>query len=130
MEYPLISHDVVAKWLPTIKSYKVSIKATSEDGFLTNYLKSNPNFINQPSDDPKYTWKKKRDLFLKRTLAAFKKKETIRRYLSLIAWAYEPEINDQLLKNKIYDLKKALGLPLSKPFDLKKMLDILESQIQ
>ena len=130
MEYPLISHNDVAKWLPTIKSYKVSIKATSEDGFLTNYLKSNPNFINQPSDDPKYTWKKKRDLFLKRTLAAFKKKETIRRYFSLIAWAYEPEINDQLLKNKIYDLKKALGLPLSKPIDLKKMLDILESQVK
>ena len=71
MEYPLISHNDVAKWLPTIKSYEVSIKATSEDGFLTNYLKSYPNFLNQPSDDPKFTWRKKRYLFLKRTFIHF-----------------------------------------------------------
>jgi hypothetical protein len=108
MEYSLMNKADVAKWLPTIQSYKVSIRATSENGFLTNYLKNGSNILNEQSDQPQYTWKKKRDLFLKRTIAAFKKKETIRRYLSLIAWAHEPEINNDVLKSEVLTLKNML----------------------
>ena len=108
MEYLLMNKVDVAKWLPVIKSNNVSIKATSENGFLTNYLKHGSDILNQQSDEPKYTWKKKRDLFLKRTIAAFKKKETLRRYLSLIAWAYQPEMNNKNLWCEVFLLKNML----------------------
>lgn len=73
-----------------MKEKNVSEKARSSDGFLT-YYKNNPVLNDY--------WAKKRNAFIKRTLAAAKKnKEDLnlytdknlisRRRLSLLAWAY------------------------------------------
>jgi hypothetical protein len=38
------------------------------------------------------TWARKRDLFIRRTLAAYTKNPTYRRALALMAWAYMPRM--------------------------------------
>ncbi len=66
---------------------KVSIKArTSKDGFMFNYRKAggNPNNLSE-------FWIKKRNAFVARTLAAYNKNPTFRRWLSLVFWAYKTQ---------------------------------------
>jgi hypothetical protein len=107
MKYPLLSITNVVSWLKLIEKYKVSRKARSENGFLTNYLNEGKALLHQKSDQPNlYTWEIKRDLFLDRTVPAFNKNPTIRRYLSLIAWAYEPKVTDQEFSTLIIELKQ------------------------
>lgn len=88
--YPLIDYDEIKPYIKTMKDKKVSEKARSSDGFLT-YYKNNP-ILNE-------YWTKKRNAFIKRTLAAAIKNDEdlnlyadknliTRRRLSLLAWAY------------------------------------------
>ena len=68
---------------------KVSEVARGPDGILTFYLKYNKlneHFI------------KKRNSFLARTLVAFYRNPTYRRFLSIIAWMYMPKITNKQFK--------------------------------
>ena len=94
MEYPLMSVNDTAKWVPIMEKFSVSIQARSQGGFLTNYLKNGSSMLKKTSDEKHLTWDAKRKLFLKRTIPAFEKKPSMRRYLSLIAWAYKPDVKD------------------------------------
>ena len=107
MKYPLLSITNVVSWLKMIEKYNVSRKARSDNGFLTNYLNEGKAVLDHKSDQPNlYTWKLKRELFLDRTVPAFIKKPSIIRYLSLIAWAYEPQVTDPELNTLINKLKQ------------------------
>jgi len=112
MSYPLMDVYETARWIPIFENFGISIKARSPTGFLTNYLKYGSDVLNKTSNEERYTWNKKRNLFLVRTIAAFNKMPTLKRYLTLVAWAYEPDVNDPLLKNDILRVKRLLGSPL------------------
>jgi hypothetical protein len=108
MEYPLLSQSEIKQLIPTLLSYNVSKKAFRPDGFLYNYLKNDSEVINQPSDEPKYTWGQRRRSHLRKKMYFFKSHETFIRYLNLIIWGYQPEVNDPLLKIKITKLKNKI----------------------
>lgn len=65
----------------------VSVKARSS-GFLKHYFTYGKKVLSMESDTPGMTWMVKRELFIKRTLAAYRKHRTPRRRLALIAWGY------------------------------------------
>jgi hypothetical protein len=78
--YEMMPLKDILEYEKDMKRLKVSQKARSRQGFLTAYKKGMLNGA----------WIKKRDAFIARTLAAYNQKRTLRRYLSLIAWAYSP----------------------------------------
>lgn len=82
MNYPFMSRSEVRKYYKLIEELNMSLIARSPHGFLYNYLKNTltPELIN------------KRNAFIARTLAAYNRNPTVRRYLSLITWSYKPEI--------------------------------------
>lgn len=83
--YPFITYATIAKYLPAMEENGVSKIArgkTDKVGFLEIYKKHGKKL---PVE-----WSRKRNLFLVRSLAAYNKKPTERRFLSLIAWAYMP----------------------------------------
>ena len=85
MKYkPFLPLSVIRKYEPDMVRYQVSRVARSPRGFLTAYKRAG-NF-SKLSD----SWKKKREAFIARHLAQYKKKPTYRRKLALIAWAYMP----------------------------------------
>ena len=61
---------------------------TEKTGFLEVYKRYG---INLPE-----IWIKKRNSFIARTLPAYKANPTYRRYLSLLAWGFKPEIKHKL----------------------------------
>jgi len=71
-------------YLPEMERYKVSEVARSPRGFLTFYLANNGKLNEE--------WQKKRNSFIARTYASYRKKPSYRRMLSLIAWAFNPPI--------------------------------------
>lgn len=81
--YPYLSKSELIQWMPEILKYNVSERARSEGQFIDQYL--NNHIL--PDE-----WVKKRHNFIKRTLAGYRINPTYRRYLSLIAWAYKPEV--------------------------------------
>ncbi len=92
MYYPWLKLSSILKFLPEIEKQKVSEKARSENGFLSEYKKYNYASVMKRQIVPgeNITWEQKRDGFISRTLPAYKLNPTRRRYLSLIAWAYNP----------------------------------------
>jgi len=112
MEYPIMNVKETALWLPIIENFEVSKQARSKNGFLTNYLEKGSDMLNQVSDENKITWNEKRKRFIKRTLPAFIKKPSIRRYISLIAWAYEANIYDPDLYKDIFRLRQLISKPM------------------
>ena len=91
-DYKWMSANEVEQFIPEIVQAKVSKKALSE-GFTKVYLRvrNKDRMKDLPSDQEGLTWGEKRDLFIKRTLPAYRLKPTRRRELSLVAWAYMPE---------------------------------------
>jgi len=89
----------IKPYISQMEKLDVSNKARSKEGFLHNYL--NTNFDDNKETKNKYM--KKRKLFLTRTIPAFDKNPTYRRFLSLIAWAYMPFEN---VKNPINSKNK------------------------
>lgn len=79
--FPLMPLEQVLKFEPLFEKYKVSEVARSPRGFLTYY--KNNEVLNEE-------WTTKRENFIKRHLAQYNKKKTLRRALALIAWAYLP----------------------------------------
>lgn len=90
--YRWMSVNQILKYLPEIESENVSEIARSNRGFLYNYFQIGSadkmkNIINERG----LTWEKERNLFITRTLAAYKKNPTRRRFLSLVAWGFLPK---------------------------------------
>lgn len=88
-EFPFLTLEQVKRLKPMIELYDVSKVARSRTGFLYNYLNGTLTL----------ELLKKREAFLNRALAAYDKDPSIRRYLSIIAWSYDP-----------YNIKKPNGL--------------------
>lgn len=81
----MLSLKTIKKYEPEMKRLKVSEVARSRRGFLTNYKKAgSPDKLS-----PK--WKQKREAFIARHNAQYKRNPTKRRKLALIAWAYNPD---------------------------------------
>ena len=88
MKYKLITKSEIEKYLLLSELYDVSIIARKK-GFLYNYMKYGDKILNKESDQKNLTWGQKRDLFIDRNLSNYKKKPTLRRYLSFICWGYK-----------------------------------------
>jgi len=84
MTYPLMSKKEVRKVLPEARKEKVS-EVSRTRGFIKHYLNGFKN------KEERENWMEKRRLFIARTLPAYRKNPTYRRYLSLIMWAYKPK---------------------------------------
>lgn len=81
----MLSLKTISKYEPEMRRQKVSEVARSPRGFLTAYKRAgSPAKL---SDE----WKRRRDAFIARHGAQYKKKPTRRRRLALIAWAHDPE---------------------------------------
>ena len=80
--FPLVPLEEVLLYEPDMKRLGVSKVARTPKGFLGVYKR---NML----DD---VWIKRREAFIKRHLAQYVKKPTMRRWLALMAWAYKPEI--------------------------------------
>ena len=76
-----MKYEDIKPYIPDMVNQQVSEVARSDRGFLT-YYKSNL-ILNEE-------WTKKRNGFIARTLPAYQKNPTYRRWLSLIAWAFYP----------------------------------------
>jgi hypothetical protein len=82
--YQLLPLKEVLKFEKTAEANKVSIIARSPKGFLY-YYKKNQGKLEDPF------WIKKRNSFLARTLSAYYKNPTFRRWLSIVMWAFWTE---------------------------------------
>ena len=92
VKYRWLSLNTVLKFLPEIERQNVSKVARSERGFITHYRKygyaDKMKQMIVPNEN--ITWDQKRTAFIDRTLPAYQAQPTYRRYLSLIAWAFDP----------------------------------------
>lgn len=84
-EYKYMSLAEIKEYEPEMRRLKVSEVARGPRGFLTAYKRANGN----TSKLSEY-WRNKRDGFIKRHMAQYRKNPTYRRKLALIAWAYNP----------------------------------------
>lgn len=75
----------IAKHEPEMRRLGVSEVARSPRGFLSAYKR-----VGGDSDRLSEAWKRKREGFIARHLAQYRKNPTYRRRLALIAWAYLP----------------------------------------
>lgn len=83
----VMSHEAEAKRLG------VSVIARSPRGFLTAYKKSKGDHVQMSEwkvPGRGTYWDKERHSFVSRMMAQYKKKKTLRRWLSLVMWAYKP----------------------------------------
>lgn len=83
----VVSHEAEARRL------KVSVIARSERGFLTAYKDVNGDrgeMCKSKVPGRGTDWDKERHSFISRTMGQYKKKKTLRRWLSLVMWAYKP----------------------------------------
>ena len=98
--YKWVSFKKIQKHEPLIVAQEVSEVARGPDGFLSEYKKHKYAHImkNKKVPDENITWKQKRDAFIDRTLPAYMKEPTLRRYLSLLVWAYKPTLTPNLSK--------------------------------
>jgi hypothetical protein len=92
MTYKWDTPEEVEAVIPMLKENGVSVIAQSRDGFIPAYLRhrSPTKMETVMAPGERVTWAQKRELFIRRTLAAYKINPTYRRALSLMAWAYTP----------------------------------------
>lgn len=83
--YTWLPLSVIRKYEPEMERLGVSEIARSRQGFLTAYKKVGGRW--QKLSD---YWQQKREAFIARHLAQYRKNPTYRRKLALIAWAYMP----------------------------------------
>jgi hypothetical protein len=81
-EYKWISARQVERVVPDLIEHGVSEVARSPRGFLSAYLRHRTPARMRAA--------RKRELFIRRTLAAYNARPTYRRWLALMAWAYRP----------------------------------------
>lgn len=85
-QYRYTSLKFVEKNIPEMKEKGVSERARSKGQFIDQYKKAGGN----PKKLPEF-WQKKRNGFVARHNAQYKKDRGERRRLALIAWAYNPK---------------------------------------
>ena len=92
--YRWLSLNQVLKYENEMIKENVSNVARSHDGFLGEYKKYKTTNIMKKAKVPyeNIYWETKRNAFIARTLPAYEKNPTYRRWLSLVAWAYMPTI--------------------------------------
>jgi len=92
--YPWMSVAEVEAMLPTIAANDVSAVARSPRGFTSAYMafRTPARMAKEWVPGERVTWAQKRELFIRRTLAQYKKKASHRRALALMAWAYAPDL--------------------------------------
>lgn len=93
MPYKWMSVDEVESMVPTFEQNGVSEVARSQRGFIPAYARFRTPMRMAIEFVPgeRVTWAQKRELFIRRTLAAYKKNPSFRRALALMAWAYMPK---------------------------------------
>jgi hypothetical protein len=91
-EYKWISARQVERVVPDLVEHGVSEVARSPRGFVSAYLRHRTPARMRTALVPgeQITWARKRELFIRRTLAAYNARPTYRRWLALMAWAYRP----------------------------------------
>ena len=82
-EYPYTGVAVIDRYLPEMRRLGVSKVARGPGGFIQAYRRYGAR-------DLPLSWKRKRNAFIARHLAQYRKNPTERRRLALIAWAYMP----------------------------------------
>lgn len=86
----------VLKYENEIRQNNVSVVARGKNGFLSEYKKYKTANIMKKQIVPgeKLTWEQKRNAFLARSVPQYKNNPTYRRWLSLIAWAFnQPKLH-------------------------------------
>jgi len=81
-----IRYQEIEPYLSEMKEKGVSEKARSRGQFLEQLKRAGGKVSDLPDK-----WKEKREKFIARHLAQYKKNRTRRSYLALIAWAYKPD---------------------------------------
>jgi hypothetical protein len=84
MEYPWLSLVTISKYEPEMRALGVSKVARSPRGFLTAYKRAGSK------GNMSVYWRRRRNGFIARHLAQYRKNPTHRRKLALIAWAFMP----------------------------------------
>ena len=93
--YRWMSYNQAAAYLPEAKKRGVSKVARSARGFMSEYKKAGTAEQMRGRPVPGYpnqTWGQRRDAFVKRHLAQYRKNRTERRRLALQMWAYNPDV--------------------------------------
>jgi len=83
-DYPWLPLSEILKYEPEMKRLGVSKVARSPRGFTTAYKRVGPAI-------KRGVWAKRRDAFIARHMAQYRKNPTYRRWLALVAWAYRPD---------------------------------------
>ena len=82
-KYTFLPLTSITSQLPEIRSSNVSVRAREPSQFLDQYRAVRGSGAALPEK-----WISKRNAFIDRTLAAYIKNPTRRRWLSMIVWAY------------------------------------------
>jgi hypothetical protein len=93
MTYEWMPVELVESIVPTLIANGVSEVARSPRGFIRAYgqFRTPMRMSIETVPGERVTWAQKRELFIRRTLAAYKKNPSYRRALSLMAWAFMPK---------------------------------------
>ena len=93
MPYEWMPVEQVESMIPTLVENGVSEVARSPRGFIRAYghFRTPMQMAIEFVPGERVTWAQKRELFIRRTLAAYKKNPSYRRALSLMAWAFMPK---------------------------------------
>ncbi len=92
-QYKWMSYRQAAAFLGQAEERGVSKVARSTRGFMTEYQRAGSAAAMRNRPVPGYpgqTWGQRRNAFVKRHLAQYRKNATDRRRLALIMWAYRP----------------------------------------
>jgi hypothetical protein len=86
-----MSYSAAAKYIPDAKERGVSKVARGRGGFMGVYKRMGSSKKMKQADFTKtQTWGRRRENFIKRHMAQYKKNPTRRRWLALVMWAYKP----------------------------------------
>ncbi len=93
MPYEWMPVEQVESIIPTLVENGVSEVARSQRGFIPAYahFRTPMRMAIEFVPGERITWAQKRELFIRRTLAAYKKNPSFRRALALMAWAFMPK---------------------------------------
>ena len=90
-KYRWMSYSQAASYIPEAKKAKVSKVARGIEGFMGVYKnKKNAKTMANAKFTATQTWGQRRNAFIKRHMAQYKKNPTRRRWLALAMWAYKP----------------------------------------
>jgi len=84
-KYQWLSLSEIAKYEPEMKRFGVSKVARSSRGFLAAYKRLGPAVRRNEY------WVRKRNGFIARFMAIYRKTPTYRAWLALVAWTYRPD---------------------------------------